>query len=126
MQFTYEVKESGSDSLKILEKLTKADPWSKLSELAERGVSALADSTPRLTGATASSWDYDIRKKDGQVSIVWTNSEMAGNVPLAILLQYGHGTRQGGYVEGIDFINPATRPVFEEIAIEAWRILLDE
>lgn len=83
-----------------------------LKSYGDRGVQALADATPVDTGVTAQSWDYIIEEKNGYYRLIWTNSEMAGTVPLVILLQYGHGTGTGGWVVGKDFINPALDDVF--------------
>lgn len=82
------------------------------------GVEVLRGATPRDTGETANSWSYDIQGS----KIVWTNSNiLTSGVPLAILIQYGHGTRHGGYVQGIDFINPALRPIFDQLAEDCWK-----
>lgn len=84
------------------------------------GVKALALATPVDTGLTASSWDYEIHKEKGKTSIIWTNSNVNDGVNVAIILQYGHATKNGGYVVGIDYINPAMKPVFDKIAKDAW------
>lgn len=107
---------------KYLEKqqnLTNVD--SVLHKYAQEGVRALAAATPFDTGKTASSWNYIIEKKNGRSSISFTNSNVNSGVPIAIILQYGHGTKNGGWVQGVDYINPAIRPVFEKIANEAWK-----
>ena len=86
------------------------------------GVDALRDATPKRTGLTADSWDYEIHWTKGTYTIAWTNSNMAERgMPVAILIQYGHGTHNGGYVQGIDYINPALAPVFDKIANDAWK-----
>ena len=85
------------------------------------GVNALASATPVDSGITASSWDYKIVEEDGQVKIVWTNSNVVKGQQIAILLQYGHGTRNGGYVVGKDYINPALQPIFDDLANQAWK-----
>lgn len=95
----------------------------KLNALGERGVMELAAATPILTGETAGSWRYEVKRTSNSLSITWLNDVYAGSAPLSILLQYGHGTRQGGYVSGIDYINPAMKPVFDAIADEAWAVL---
>ena len=84
------------------------------------GVNALAEATPVDTGLTASSWNYEIVESDGQTSIIWTNSNVVKGQNIALLLVYGHGTRNGGYVVGRDYINPALRPIFDDIAQKAW------
>jgi hypothetical protein len=87
-----------------------------LNRYGKNGVSALAKGTPVDTGLTASSWDYEVSLTGKGYTIMWTNTVMAGGVPLVILLQYGHGTGNGGYVVGRDFINPAIKPIFEALA----------
>lgn len=84
------------------------------------GVNALASATPVDTGLTASSWDYTIVEEDGKTTIVWTNSNVVKGQNIAVILNYGHGTRNGGYVVGRNYIEPALRPVFDEIADKAW------
>lgn len=92
----------------------------KLSYWAERGVEALRNATPVDTGKTAESWDYEILEENGKTTIQWINSNINVYVNVAVILQYGHGTNHGGYIEGIDYINPALRPLFEEIAEHVW------
>lgn len=104
--------------------LKRASNWSKnvnLDKYAEKGVAALSSATPLDTGVTASSWYYRIDRKDGLISITFLNSNINKGVPIAIILQYGHGTRNGGWVEGRDYINPAIRPIFDELADAAWK-----
>lgn len=106
----------------FLEKIITGDPIGRLlDECGRKGVAALKDATPRDSGKTASSWYYDVsRDKDG-VTITWSNSNINDGVPIAIILQYGHGTGTGGYVRGIDYINPAIKPVFDEISQAVWK-----
>lgn len=92
-----------------------------LEQYAQEGVDALASATPRNSGLTAASWGYRIEQKNGMTSIVWTNSNVNKGVNIAIILQYGHGTGTGGYVEGIDYINPAIRPIFDKISEKVWK-----
>lgn len=99
----------------------KGDFFTSLDRFAREGVAALSAATPKDTGKTASSWDYEIVKSRGKVSIYWTNSNINKGVPIAVILQYGHGTNNGGYVEGIDYINPALKPIFDKIADQAWK-----
>lgn len=96
---------------------------SKLDSFGKKGVEALERATPSDSGETARGWGYKIVKTSSSVSIVWFNDVKVGTVPLAILLQYGHGTRNGGYVEGRDYINPTMRPIFDEMAKDAWTLL---
>lgn len=92
-----------------------------LEKYGKRGVEALRDATPKNTGKTAESWSYDVTKDEkGQYQIVWYNSNKNNGVNIAILLQYGHATRNGGFVKGTDYINPAIEKVFNRMANEAW------
>ncbi len=107
----------------------KADSWfekmkeiiklGELNKYGRIGVEALRSATPKDSGETANSWSYEIVRKDGETKIVWTNNNINKGVNIAVILQYGHGTGTGGYVEGIDYINPAMRPVFQEIVDNA-------
>ncbi len=92
-----------------------------LDKYGKAGVEALASSTPIDTGNTANSWYYKIERKKDSVTIGFYNSNIQNDVPIAIILQYGHGTRNGGWVQGKDYINPAIQPIFENIANTAWR-----
>ena len=87
----------------------------------ELGVSQLAAATPSDTGYTAAMWSYEITAEEGRYSIAWTNDNTVNGTPLVIMLQYGHGTGTGGYVQGRDFINPAIMPIFEDIAKNVWK-----
>lgn len=92
-----------------------------LERFGKEGVAALQSTTPYDTGLTASSWYYKIEIKDGIAIISFNNSNIQNGVPIAIILQYGHGTRNGGWVEGRDYINPALQPIFDKLANDAWR-----
>lgn len=94
---------------------------SDLSSLAQRGVAALESATPKDSGFTAASWDYEIETKGGKTTIYWINYHTEDGANIAILLQYGHGTGTGGFVSGRDYINPAIKPIFDEISSEMWR-----
>lgn len=87
----------------------------------QAGVQALASATPKDSGATASGWGFEILKGKDRSAIVFTNSNVNKGVNIAVILQYGHGTGTGGYVEGRDYINPALQPIFDSIAQEAWK-----
>lgn len=94
----------------------------KLNEYGKLGVEALKQATPKKTGLTAESWSYEIEKQDGRYNIYWTNSNMAREqIAIALLIQYGHLTGNGYYVQGVDYINPALKPVFDKIAKDAWK-----
>ena len=95
-------------------------PIGRLNYYGQLGVDALSSATPVKTGLTAASWSYEIIEKEYSTSIVWKNSNIVDGYPIAILLEYGHGTRNGGYVQGIDYINPALQPIFDKLADEAW------
>jgi hypothetical protein len=94
-----------------------------LEKYAAQGVSALRSATPDRDGDTSQLWSYEIINKPGYFSIKWRNSDAVepGHIPVVVLIQYGHGTRNGGYVQGLDFINPAMRPIFEQITADMWR-----
>jgi len=106
---------------KFLNAIFKKRLYNKLSVYAEKGVQALASATPKDTGKTAASWGYTIDLESSPISITWTNSNINKNVNIALILQYGHGTRNGGYVVGRDYINPAIQPIFDEIAESVWK-----
>lgn len=92
-----------------------------LDKYGQEGVAALESATPKDTGLAASSWYYKIVKGNNSIVIRYCNSDIEDGVPIAIILQYGHATKNGGWVEGRDYINPAIRPIFDEIANKAWR-----
>lgn len=118
---TFEHKGDFKNSERFLKRMSKADFANVLKGVAQRGVQALAAATPVDSGLTANSWGYEIKRSRNSFQIVWTNSHQVDGRPIAILLQYGHGTGTGGYVRGRDYINPAMRPVFEEIIEGLWR-----
>lgn len=97
------------------------DPRKILDRYGRAGVAALSAATPTDTGLTAASWSYEIVITKGSYEIKFNNSNIQNGVPIAIILQYGHGTGTGGWVEGRDYINPAIQPIFDQIADEAWR-----
>lgn len=105
----------------FLEKILEGFNSGKLDKYGQMGVEALSAATPVDSGKTAASWDYYISREKGQTKIIWTNTNVNNGVNIALILQYGHGTGTGGYVKGIDYINPAMRPVFDKIAEEASR-----
>ena len=105
----------------FLEKAKEAVRLGDLDKYGREGVAALASATPVDSGATASSWYYEIEHKQGSASITFYNSNINKGVPIAIILQYGHGTGTGGWVQGRDYINPAIQPIFDRIANDAWR-----
>lgn len=88
---------------------------------ADQGLQALRDATPENTGATADAWDYVIETGNGMTSLSYTNSHEENGLNVVILLVYGHGTRNGGYVQGIDFVSPALEPIFRDLADAMWK-----
>ncbi len=109
-----------SKTTNFMKRLKQRKYLSSLDKYGQRGVDALSSATPVDTGKTANSWSYEIRNNGKKVSIIFKNSNIVNGVPIAIILQYGHGTRNGGWVEGRDYINPAIQPIFDEIVKEAW------
>jgi hypothetical protein len=102
----------------FLKRVTSGDIFVTLDRYGQIGVQALANATPKRTGLTSSSWSYEIMRDSTSYSIVWSNSNVVDGRPVAILLQYGHGTGTGGYVQGRDYINPALQPIFDQIEEE--------
>ena len=110
-----------SKTKKYLANVKKPIKFSDLSKFGKEGVAALASATPVDTGLTASSWYYEVKITNGSATISFHNSNIQNGVPIAVILQYGHGTRNGGWVQGRDYINPAIQPIFDKIANDAWR-----
>lgn len=110
---------------KTLKNLEKISADKILNKYGPIGVSALSSATPIDSGQTASSWYYEIESSRGYSSIVFKNSNLNAGVNIAIILQYGHGTGTGGWVQGIDYINPAMKPVFEKIANDVWKEVMN-
>lgn len=118
---TVKSKKGWNNTEKLL-KNSLGNEWIRVLEnYGRQGVQALAAATPVDSGNTASAWDYDIVKKGNSVSVIWNNSNIHNGVNIAIILQYGHGTGNGGYVQGRDYINPALRPIFDAMADAAWK-----
>lgn len=105
---------------RFLERAKETVRIGDLDKFGKEGVAALASATPVDSGETASSWYYEIENRKGSVTISFNNSNIQNGVPIAIILQYGHGTRNGGWVQGRDYINPAIQPIFDKIANNAW------
>lgn len=106
---------------RYFEKVKEVARIGDLDKYGRQGVAALESATPKDTGLTSKSWKYEIKQSKGSVSISFYNTNIQNGVPIAILLQYGHGTRNGGWVQGRDYINPAIQPIFDEIAKSAWK-----
>lgn len=118
---TFTSKGDFSKTFKFLNKMKTFRIENALTKYAEQGVAALQAATPVDSGMTANSWSYSIEAGRESATIYWSNSNVNKGVNIAVILQYGHGTGTGGYVQGRDYINPAMRPVFDKIAEEAWR-----
>lgn len=103
------------------DRMAKLDLALIMNQFGKEGVSALAAATPSRSGLTSKSWNYEVTRKGNNWKITWTNSNVNKGANIAVLIQYGHGTRNGGYVVGRDYINPAIRPVFDKIAQKAWK-----
>ena len=106
---------------RYLNRLKEGQRYAVLNKYGSLGVAALSNATPIDSGATAAGWYYSIVSRRGYYSIRWHNSNVRDGIPIAVLIQYGHGTGTGGYVQGRDYIMPAMRPIFDRIAAEAWR-----
>lgn len=119
----FSLKSSGDfkNLRRFLQKSIGPEIKSILDNYGRLGVSALASATPTRSGVTASSWKYETKVSGGKYSITWYNTNVVNGVPVAIILQYGHGTGTGGYVQGRDYINPAILPVLNKIAEEGWK-----
>lgn len=117
------VKSKGNfkNTEKFLKKSFGQEWRSILEKFGQRGVEALKSNTPIESGETANSWSYEIIQNGSRISIIWKNSNVNKGVNIAVILQYGHGTRTGGWVEGRDYINPAMRPIFDDLADAAWK-----
>lgn len=121
---TIEAKGNFSKTYQALNKLNLFSTYKLMSILekyGKEGLNALQSTTPKDSGLTADSWSYDIQVEKDKVTISWNNSNIHDGVPIAVLIQYGHGTGTGGYVQGVDYINPAMHPIFKQIADSAWK-----
>lgn len=121
------IKQKGNfeKTSKFFERAKKRTYLKILERYAQEGVQALSSATPVNTGLTAQSWGYEIASTKNGYVISWTNSNVVDGVPIAIILQYGHGTGTGGYVEGLDYINPALKPIFDKMANDAWKEVIE-
>ena len=118
---TFKSRGDFNATTKFLKNAKESDITRIFEKYASEGTSALESNTPKDSGVTANSWSYTIVKTKRGASIYWTNSNMVDGVPLVILIQYGHGTRSGTFVQGKDFINPAMKPIFDKIAENLWK-----
>ena len=116
-----QVKGTFKNTYSFLNRLIKLDFDQTLKKYGEEGVKALSSATPKRTGKTAASWYYTIEKTINGISIYWKNSNLSNGIPIAVILDYGHATANGGYVQGRHYISPAIQPIFDKIADEAWK-----
>jgi len=119
--FYIESKGSFKSTENFLQKMAQFNFEGILDAYAQAGVHALESATPTDSGLAAGSWGYEISSSGGVHTISWTNNDVENGFPVAIMLQYGHGTGTGGYVQGRDYINPAMKPIFDKIAEEVWK-----
>lgn len=119
----FKVTHSGSfkNTEKFLKTVSKRRQYSWLDSYGIRGVDALSNATPKDTRETSKRWRYEVRENRGEITISWFNDNVDDRIPIVILIQYGHATRNGGYVQGRDFINPAMQPLFDQMTDEIWK-----
>ncbi len=117
------VKGSFQNTEKFLTRMQRNEQFAALGKFGAVGVAALATATPEDSSLTANSWTYKIIQRRGYYSIVWHNTNVEDGLPIAVLLQYGHGTKNGGYVQGRDYIMPAIRPVFDQLVADMWKVV---
>lgn len=120
MSFSFSSSGSWDKTESWLKGIVDGNAFKTLEKYGRRGVEALASGTPEDSGETASSWTYEVKHEGDKYTIEWYNTNVNNGVPIAIILQYGHGTGTGGYVQGRDYINPRMRPIFDQMADEVW------
>ena len=120
MVVSWSTKGNFNNTERFFSRMLRRQLFQRLGNLGARGVQALASQTPLDTGRTASAWRYEIEVSSGGYTITWHNDNVQNGFSVAIGLQYGHGTGTGGWVQGFDYINPAIKPIFEEIAEQVW------
>lgn len=120
---TFKHRGDFSKTERFLKRGNKLEYLDLLHSYGRAGVEALANATPVDSGVTASSWDYKIVKSAWGLTVSWFNTNVVSGTPIAIVLQYGHATRNGGFVQGIDYINPAIKPIFDSLADSIWRVV---
>lgn len=122
---SFESKGSFDNTESWLKRMLHDDIFASLEGYGQMGVDALRSVTPIDSGITADSWTYEVIRDGKSYSIVWGNTNVVAGTPVAVLLQYGHGTGTGGYYEGRDYINPAIQPIFDRIAAEVWKVVTE-
>lgn len=123
---SFSFKGDHSKTKKWLDRLKHKRFMRNVEKYGEWGVQALAEATPKRTGKTAASWSYVIERTSNTVTITWTNSNKNKGENIALLIQMGHGTSKGAYIQGRDYINPALKPIFEQIADAAWKEVTED
>jgi hypothetical protein len=118
---TFSSKGDFDKTTRFLKRMTDGSIYKSLSRYGAQGVTALAGATPVDSNLAANSWGYEVTHDGGGWSLIWTNSDIENGFPVAIMIQLGHGTGTGGYVAGRDYINPAIRPIFDQIADAVWK-----
>ena len=118
---TFRQKGDFAKLTRYLESVKKTVNLGDLDKYGREGVAALSSATPVESGKTAASWFYEITKNNEAIQITFHNSNIQNGVPIAIILHYGHGTRNGGWVQGRDYINASIQPIFDKITNDAWR-----
>lgn len=122
---TFKHKGDFEKTTKFLRRAKSLNIKSVLEKYGKVGVNALKEATPKDTGKTSESWTYNVTVTKTICRIDWRNTNIVDGVPIALILQYGHATRNGGYVEGIDYINPTMKPIFEDILNKVWKEVVD-
>ena len=125
MKISFSNKGDFSKTIKFLNKVKNVKINDILSKYGKIGVNALSQATPKDSGVTSQSWNYRIEVNNNNASIVWYNTNVVKGVNIAVILQYGHGTRNGVWVEGRDYINPAMKPIFDKIANQVWKEVIN-
>jgi hypothetical protein len=123
MPITISQKGNWDETTNYLKKMSDSDIFATLDQFGQAGVAALIAATPTESGLTGRSWYYEIVRRKDYYSIRWRNAHVENGVPIAIILQYGHGTRRGGYVQGREYIMSAIRPVFDQIDAEMRKVV---
>jgi len=121
MRVTTTKRGSITNTMNFLNRILSRSYVQKLEQYGQMGVDALAAATPRRTGKTAASWGYEIEVDNHSTKLVWTNTNVNDGVNVALLIRYGHGTGTGGYVQGIEYIEPALKPLFQGFADDIWK-----
>lgn len=122
---TFKHKGNFEKTTKFLKRVKSLNIKSVLEKYGKVGVNALKEATPKDTGKTSESWTYNVTVTKTLCRIDWRNTNIVDGVPIALILQYGHATRNGGYVEGVDYINPTMKPIFEDILNKVWKEVVD-